>query len=400
MARDGVPVGPDFAALVARVAGGEKVNVSAECVTLGVTTKTFYKYLRRFQQEGVKGFYPRSRRPLTSPTRVDAAVEDAVVRARKELDDTGWDAGAEQIAFHLADRLEDPEQWIPGRALPSRATINRILERRGQVVRVPQRRPRRSTHRFEADQPNTMWQMDGFDYALADAQKTVVLQVNDDCSRFDVALRAAPSENSADAWQAVVWAGSRYGFPARFLTDNGTAFSGARRGWVSALEENLRALGIDPITSSVAHPQTCGKNERAHATVQKWLAKRPPAADLEELQALLDQYRDHYNHRRRKTHLGGMTPAERYALGPLDGPGDQPTPWPVRIITATVSTSGCIGVDKYLLGVGRRYSGQTVTVIRQHRQITAFDNNQLIAEFTLSGHRGYQAKNHVALPKS
>ena len=366
--------------------------MSAECLTVGVTTKTFYKYLRRFRQEGVTGFYPRSRRPLTSPTRIDAVVEDAVVRARKELDDAGWDAGAEQIAFHLADRLDDPEQWTPGRAVPSRATINRILERRGQVVRVPQRRPRRSTHRFEADQPNTLWQMDGFDYALADAVKAVVLQVNDDCSRFDVALRAAPSENSADVWQAVVWAGSRYGFPARFLTDNGTAFSGARRGWVSALEENLRALGIDPITSSVSHPQTCGKNERAHATVQKWLAKRPPAADLAQLQTLLDEYRAHYNPRRRKTHLGGMTPAERYALGPLDGPGSQPTPWPVRIITATVSTSGCIGVDKHLLGVGRRYAGQTVTVIRQHRQITVFDNNQLIAEFTLSGHRGYQAK--------
>lgn len=400
MARDGVPVGPEFAALVARVAGGERVNVSAECVALGVTTKTFYKYLHRFAAEGVEGFYPRPRRPLTSSTRVDAAVEDAVVRARKELDDAGWDAGAEQIAFYLNDRLEDPVHWVPGRVVPSRATINRILERRGQIVRVPQRRPRRSTHRFEADQPNSMWQMDGFDYALAGDQKAVVLQINDDCSRFDVALRAARSENSEDVWQAVVWAGSHYGLPARFLTDNGTAFSGARRGWVSALEENLRALGIVPITSSVAHPQTCGKNERAHATVQKWLAKRPPAANLDELQALLDEYRDHYNHRRRKTHLNGMTPAERYALGPLDGPGDDPAPWPVQIITATVSASGCIGIDKHLLGVGRRHAGKTVTAVRQHRQIAVLDNNQLIAEFTLTGNRGYQARNAVVLPKS
>jgi transposase InsO family protein len=331
-------MGPEFAVLVGRVARGERVNVRAECAGLGVSTKTFYKYLARFRSEGVEGFYPRSRRPLTSPSRVEAAIEDVIVRARKELDDAGWDAGADQIRFWL---LEDRARWPPGRAVPSRATINRVLERRGQIVRVPQRRPRRSRHRFEADQPNSMWQMDGFDYVLADRGRVVVLQVSDDCSRFDLALRAATSENALDVWAAVVWASSRYGLPARFLTDNGPAFSGARRGWVSSLEENLRAVGVVPITSSISHPQTCGKNERAHATVQKWLRKRPPAADLDQLQTLLDTYRDHYNHRRRKTHLDGMTPAERYALGPIDGPGDQPTPWPVQI--STVNRPGMSG---------------------------------------------------------
>lgn len=391
-------MGPEFAALVARVHGGERVNVRAECVGLGVAPKTFYKYLARFAVEGVEGFYPRTRRPLASPSRLGAEVEDVIVRARKELDNGGWDARAEQIAFWIADRLEDPGCWPPGAPVPSRATINRVLERRGQMVRVPQRRPRRSTHRFEAEASNSMWQMDGFQYTLSCGRVVVILQVSDDCSRYDLALRAAPSENAVDVWAAVTWAAQRHGLPARFLTDNGTAFSGARRGWLSALEENLRTLGVDPITSSVAHPQTCGKNERAHATVQKWLAKRPAATDLEELQELLDVYREHYNHRRRKTHLGGLTPAQRYDLGPLDGPGTQPAVWPVQILTATVSTSGCIGVDKRLLGIGRKHAGTTVTAIRQHHQIAVFDDNQLIAEFTLTNRRGYHAKNPPRTP--
>jgi transposase InsO family protein len=395
MARDGVPVGPEFAALVARVHGGERVNVRVQCAGLGVSPKTFYKYLARFAEEGIEGFYPRTRRPLTSPTRLEASIEDVIVRVRKELDDEGWDAGAEQIGFWIQDH---PAVLPAGAGGPSRATINRVLERRGQIVKVPQRRPRSSRHRFEYDQPNSMWQMDGFDYTLADGQVVVILQLTDDCSRLDLALHAAISENGHDVWAAVVWASSRYGLPARFLTDNGNAFSGARRGWISHLEENLRALGVQPITSSVGHPQTCGKNERAHLTVLKWLAKRPPATDLRSLQILLDRYREHYNNRRRKTHLHGMRPADRYALGPLDGPGTTPAPWPVQIITATVSTSGCIGVDKHLLGVGRRHAGITVTAIRQHRQIAVFDTNQLIAEFTLTGHRGYQAKNPSKAP--
>lgn len=397
MARDGVPVGPEFAALVARVHGGDRVNVRAECAELGVAPKTFYKYLARFAEEGVEGFYPRSRRPMTSPARLSAVVEDVVVRARKELDDDGWDAGAEQIAFWIQDH---PDAWPAGAVVPSRATINRVLERRGQIVRVPQRRPRRSRHRFEYDQSNSMWQMDGFDYTLADDRVVVILQLTDDCSRFDLALRAAVSENGLDVWAAVVWASSRYGLPARFLTDNGGAFSGARRGWISHLEENLRILGVVPITSSVGHPQTCGKNERAHSTVLKWLRKRPPADNLEELQVLLDRYRERYNHRRRKTHLHGMTPADRYALGPLDGPGETAAPWPVQIITATVSASGCIGIDKNLLGVGRKHAATRVTAIRQHRQIAVFDHDQLVAEFTLTGNRGYQAKTAIVLPKS
>lgn len=371
--------------------------MTAECARVGVSRKTFYKYLKRFPLEGVEGFYPRSRRPLTSPTRVGGAVEDALVRARKELDDDGWDAGAEQIAFWIRDH---PDWWPSGEPVPSRATINRVLDRRGQIVKVPQRRPRSARRRFEADQPNHMWQMDGFDYTLAEGQVVCILQVIDDCSRFDLALRAVSSENAVDVWDAVLWASSRYGLPARFLTDNGSAFSGARRGWVSRLEENLRALGVTPSTSSVAHPQTCGKDERAHATVLKWLRKRPPAESAEHLQALLDTYREHYNHRRRKTHLGGMTPAQRYDLGPKDGPGTGPRPWPVHIRTAMVSSSGCISIDQHTLGVGRRHVGNTATYVRQHRQIAVFAGNQLIAEFTLNGQRRYQPKNPVPLPKS
>lgn len=389
MARDGVPVGPGVAALVARSVGGEVFDVRAECARLGISTKTFYKYRRRFEAEGVEGFYPRSRRPLTSPTHVSAVVEDVVVEARKDLDGQGWDAGAEQIAFWIVDH---PERWPAGERVPSRATINRILARRGQVVVVPQRRPKSALRRFEAAQPNHMWQMDGFDYHLAGGRLVCVLQILDDCSRFDLALRAASSENAVEVWAAVVWASSRYGLPARFLTDNGVAFSGARRGWVSALEENLRALGVAPCTSSVAHPQTCGKNERAHATVLKWLRKRPRAASLEDLQDLLDDYREHYNRRRRKTHLNGMTPAERYDLGPKDGPGSGPQPWPTTIRTAPVSTSGCVALDNCLLGVGRRYAHTTVTLIRQHHQITVFTGNQLIAEFTLDTTRHYQPR--------
>ena len=126
MARDGVPVGPEFAGLVARHVAGERLEVAAECRRLGASRSSFYKYVARFRAEGVDGFYPRPRRPLTTPTATPARVEDVVLRARKELDDDGWDAGADSIGFWLEDH---PDLLPAGTSVPSRATINRILRR-------------------------------------------------------------------------------------------------------------------------------------------------------------------------------------------------------------------------------------------------------------------------------
>jgi transposase InsO family protein len=385
MVRDGVPVGPELAALVARHVAGERFNVAAECRRLGESRATFYKYAQRFRGEGVDGFYPRSRRPLTSPLATASEVEDAVVRARKELDGDGWDGGADSIGFWLH---EHPDRLPPGAPVPSRATINRILRRRGVAELVPQRRPRRADRRFEAEHPNSRWQMDGFVVKLADGTKVVVLHVLDDCSRMDLGLHVMRSENGPEVWAGFVASASQHGLPREVLTDNGTAFSGKRRGWMAPLEVNLDALGVHAVTSSPGHPQTCGKVERAHKTVRKWLRKHPQAESVHQLQQLLETYRGEYNQRRRKQHLGGLTPAQRYALGPVDGPTPAPHPGTV-ILTAKVSASGCIGVLGTLVGIGRRHAGRHLTLIRQGRQIAVFDSDHFLAHLDLKPGRRY-----------
>lgn len=395
---------PEFAALVARYVEGERFNVSRQCALLGCSTSQFYKYAQRFSERGIDGFYPDSRRPLTSPGAVTTVVEDLVVRARKELVEGGWDEGADSIWFLLDDlrrgvRIDGPRRellvdvvWPSGDRVPSRATINRILTRRGQVVAVPQRRPKASSKRFEADQPNTRWQMDGFEVALADGRLVCILHIVDDCSRMDIALHAVRSENGADVWTAFQAAATRFGLPAELLTDNGTAFSGARRGWTSALTENLTALGIRHPTSSIAHPQTCGKCERAHRTVRKWLTRRPLYTTLEGLNEALEGYRVLHNHDRRRRHLGGLTPAARYDLGPKDGPTDRAVA-ATTITTKTVTRTGTILFNKTALGIGRAHAGKTVTVIRQGQRLAVICESRLITQATLKRGNRYQSTN-------
>jgi len=246
----------EVAAAVASFVSDPRFKVAARCRELGISRKTFYKYVARFRASGVEGFYPDSRRPLTSPTRLPVELEDVLVAVRKEQAEAGWDYGADAVLMRLEER---PELWPADRALPSRSTVNRIFDARGQLAKVPQRRPRRKPRRFARNRVNQLWQFDGFDYRLADSRRVVVLHLTDDCSRVDLALDAAVSENGDDIWATFCRAVARYGLPAEVLTDNGPAFSGRRRGWTSEFEANLAGLGVEAISSKVGHPQTCGK---------------------------------------------------------------------------------------------------------------------------------------------
>jgi transposase len=140
MARDGVAVDARMAAAVAAYADGVSINVTRTAAELGIAPKTFYKYVDRFRERGVAGLYPDSRRPLTSPTRLSVELEDVLIRVRKQEADAGWDFGADTVLMRLE---EQPELWPSERPLPCRATVNRIFEARGQLAKVPQRRPRR-----------------------------------------------------------------------------------------------------------------------------------------------------------------------------------------------------------------------------------------------------------------
>lgn len=376
----------EIASAVVAYAGldGAGMNASATCRRLGISRKQFYEYVARFHAEGVEGLFPRSRRPRSSPTRLPVELEDVLVRLRKQEAEAGWDYGADAVLMRLE---EQPGLWPPDRPLPARSTINRVFDARGLLVKTPQRRPRRRYRRFQRDHVNGLWQFDGFDYDLADGTTVTALELTDDCSRVDLALQAAVSENGADIWATFCLAAERYGLPAQVLTDNGNAFSGRRRGWLGLFERQLGDLSVQAITARISHPQTCGKNERAHQRVQKWLNRRPHAKTIAELQDLLDSYREQYNQRRNRV-LNKLTPNQRFELGPTALPADfeQPTTLTRHIVSAT----GSIGLDGTLIGLGRRYATKPATVFRTGDHAVIFIDDHLVRELLIDRTRHYQ----------
>ena len=391
---------PDLVAAVARAAAGEKINVARVCREYGVARSVFYVKLARFRAAGSAGLAPRSRAPRSRPTTCAERVVEAVVRARKQLADAGWDNGAQSIRWRLLDtaRAGDPG-CLDLAEVPARATIHRLLVARGQVQAQPRKRPRRATRRFVHPAPNAVWQIDGTEVTLTDGAATtgtrtatrtaVVVQVIDDHSRLDVACHAAVSENADAVWEALCSGFDRYGHPACVLSDNGTAFSVKRRGGgLVAMERRLAELGITTIVSSIGHPQTCGKNERVHQTLQRWLAARPAAATLTELQDLLDTYRAGYNHRRHQA-LDGDTPLQRFHASPPAHPAG-PAPRVAGSSTRTVSATGVIGFAGASIGVGRRHAGKTAQLYWQGDRVTVLVDDTVAASLTLDHSVRYQ----------
>lgn len=390
MARDGVAVEAAVAAAVAAFeAPGSRMNVSATCRELGISRKTFYKYVARFRALGVAGFYPGSRRPHRTPTRLPVELEDVLITIRKQEAEAGWDYGADAVLMRLEEQIAAGIlAWPPGRGLPARSTVNRVFEDRGQLAKTPQRAPRRRIRRFERAEVNALWQFDGFEYRLATGAAVRVLQLTDDCSRVDLALQAARSENGHDIWLTFCLAVERYGLPVQMLTDNSNAFSGKRRGWIAEFERQLSDLGVHAITSRISHPQTCGKNERAHQRVQKWLKRRPTASDAAALQDLLDLYRTGFNDRRNRV-LGKLTPHQRFDLGPLATVPDLP-PAITTLTRHRVTTTGSIGLDGRLIGLGRRHAHKSAIAFRTGAFIAVFIDDHLVRSLTLDHTRRYQ----------
>ncbi|MEJ2871994.1 integrase core domain-containing protein, partial [Actinomycetospora sp. OC33-EN08] len=188
---------------------------------------------------------------------------------------------------------------------------------------------------------------------------------------------------------------ARYGHPACVLSDNGTAFSGKRRRWpLVAMERLLAGHGITTVVSSIGHPQTCGKNERVHATLQRWLAARPVPATLAELQALLDDYRPRYNQRRHQS-LEGDTPHQRFHSVERAGPAG-PARRVAGQVTRTVSAKGVIRFSRTSIGLGQRHAGASAEVFWQGDRVTVLIDDTVAASLTLDRSVRYQRTTNLS----
>ncbi len=359
-------------------AGSSGVRVSDICRELRISRQTFYKYKRRFDAEGPAGLVERSRRPYRCPASISAELEDEIVRLRKTLPLYN---GAQTIAYQLARS---------GWPVPAVATIHRTLVRRGLVVAQPEKRPRASWRRFEWPHANDAWQIDATRWVLRSGREVWVMDILDDHSRLVVAARACQGATVNAACDAFGDATSTWGLPARVMSDNGSCFTGRFfSGAEVDFERNLRALGIQHLLSSPGHPQTCGKLERFHQTLKRWLTTQRLARTIPELQRQLDTFLNFYNHNRPHRALGGATPIERWTSSDRAEPGP-PIAMPPFADLRVVGKNGAFAWQKSTIGVGVEHAGHRLLVIARDNDLSVFGPTGLIRRLRIDPNRDYQ----------
>ncbi len=356
------------------------------------------KLVAQYRTLGDNAFEPQSRRPRSNPNQTPPETVNLIIQLRDDLSARGLDAGPDTIGWHLQTHHN---------TTVSRSTIRRYLIKAGRIEPAPKKRPKSSYIRFEADLPNETWQSDVTHYFLGkpdpntQTNRAEILTWLDDHSRYALSVTAHLPVKGTTVVQTLKTAGQHHGLPASILTDNGfiytTRFSpGAGR---NALETYCVTNHIDQKHSRPHHPTTCGKVERFQQTLKNWLRAQPDQpTTTTELQNLLNEFADTYNHHRPHRSLNHRTPAATYNALPKATPTTT-TQTEHRIRHDRVDQYGKLTLRRagqlHHIGIGRAHAHTPVVLIIEDLNIRIINTQtgELLRHLTLNPTRDYQPQN-------
>lgn len=289
------------------LASYEDANIRQLCRRFGISSRTGYKWLNRFRQQGVVGLSDQCRRPLNSPKRTPLTMERTVIAAHRKYH--GWGG------WKLQQRLLD----LGHQSVPSPNTITAIL-RRHHLLEPHESAKHRAFQRFERATPNELWQMDFKGEFQLPHGRCYPLTVLDDHSRFAVGLQACRANTTAITQAAIIEVFRRYGLPQAITCDNGPPWGTRFRGHYTRFGVWLLRLGIRLFHSRPHHPQTQGKDERFHRTLNVELLRHLEPRGQAHCQKQFNRWRHRYNNERPHEALGMKVPASRYQPSPRNYP--------------------------------------------------------------------------------
>ena len=327
----------------------EGANIRELCRRYGVSPPTAYQLLDRYSREGEAGLVERSRRPRHSPAQTPPDLERAVLGVRDEH--PAW--GGRTIRRVLLDRGYN--------RAPSASAITAILRRNDRLA--DRDRPQRSWLRFEHPQPNDLWQMDFKGNFPTGAGRCHPLTVLDDHSRFSILLQACADERTETVRECLTAAFRLYGLPVRMLMDNGSPWGHDADHPRTPLTVWLMRLGIQVSHGRPYHPQTQGKDERFHRTLNVELLQGRRFADWAACQAAFDRWRGVYNTERPHQALDLATPISRYTPSPRSFPETLPAiEYGDEDHIRKVGVKGRISFKGHVFKVGKALQGYPVAL--------------------------------------
>jgi putative transposase len=316
------------------------------CYRYGISRKTGYKWVARYNELGLEGLLNQSRKPHKQPLKTPFAVRKSILELRDRRDPPG----PKKIQVLL-------RQKHPERDIPSKTTIYNILAEEGLI------RSRRRRKRIPAGQqpfspvhePNDVWSADfKGQFRVKDGTWCYPLTVMDHHCRYLLECRSLAGTRLDQTKQAFETLFREYGLPWRIRTDNGVPFASNSPGGLSQLSKWWIRLGIMPERIEPGKPQQNGRHERMHKTL-KSATVIPPAPTAKLQQQAFDAFRKQYNNERPHESLGQATPASQYRPSPRRMPETLPElEYPGHFRVALVHHNGIIhhrGHRVYIAGL-------------------------------------------------
>lgn len=272
------------------------------CKNFNISTKTGYKWLNRFKNDGKKGLEDLSRIPHYQPTKITNEVESAVISIRQEF--PKW--GPKKIRMELINHYE---QLLT----PSEGSIGNILNKNNLTNnRIYRRHVAQTDPLSDCKEPNDTWMYDFKGWFKTGNGKTCEpLTVTDGFSRFLLKCKHMPRKRGCDVWQELEKLFYEYGLPKKMRSDNGPPFASLAVGRLSGVAIKLIKIGVIPEWIEPGHPEQNGRHERFHRTLKNETAN-PPALNLSLQQEQFNQFKHYYNNRRYHEALNQQTPASVY----------------------------------------------------------------------------------------
>ena len=297
---------------------GEALTPFSElCRRFGISRKSGYKRVARFNEFGLRGIGDLSSAPLSHPNQTPAEVVEILVRAKRH----NMLLGPKKLVVMLAAAHPEIE-------FPAASTASDILKANGLVIN--RRRSRKSAPWAEpfsdAQRPNDIWCADFKGWFLTgDRVRCNPLTISDATSRHLIKCTGLLRPNYEQARPIFELAFREFGLPLAMRTDNGPPFSTTSLGGLSRLAIYWIKLGIIPERIRPGHPEENGRHERMHRTLGEAVAS-PPKASMRAQQRAFDWFLVYYNEVRPHEALGQKTPASVYYSSDRDYPSriDEP----------------------------------------------------------------------------
>jgi len=277
----------------------QKVSMTELCQRFQISRKTGYKWLKRFRAEGDAGLADRSRRPHRVQLHVPEPTQQYLLAERRQH--PAW--GARKL------RQRAKLQGLP--AVPACSTITALLKREGLIDPTVTPSPH-AWQRFEHAAPNDLWQMDFKGPIPTRVAPRHALTILDDHSRFNLCLHGLTAQTGELVQAQLITVFRQYGLPNRLLTDNGSPWGHTGEQPYTVLTVWLIRVGIRISHSRPYHPQTMGKDERFHGSLNREVLQQAQWRNPAHLQQAFDRWRQVYNHERPHDALALAVPATRY----------------------------------------------------------------------------------------